>query len=370
MRTDAKHMTIQVRQGQVTVFFAFDIGFEVSMDKLSGMLSSVPVPPLTQKKQTPSYLQYASPPRLVNLGSIDALLSLPGNIQATVFDFGAASIAYRWPLTKPGDAFALGDLPRLSHALYARNLELHARKQAQRLIEMIRPAIVRPDLSSLVEDYYLFIVEEFDQPWLAETLLEQHRSTLAQVLRFETQPLSVEQQEDALAQRIAYFSNDLILVDWNAALIFDRDYWDAANVLELLNVELLEARYIDAELDKKIREYQGSLRKPTAWSLPFKTPYRKTIQELAELRIESLVLAKRVENALKLIGDQYLARIHNAATTRFYLSDWEAAISRKLDLIASFYQLLTDRVRTAQSHTLELIIILLILAEILLATFR
>ena len=100
-RADAKHMTIQIRQGQATALFAFDIGFEVSMDKLSGMLSSVPVPPLTQKKQTPSYLQYASPPRLVNLGSTDALLSSPGNIQATVFDFGAASIAYRWPLTKP-----------------------------------------------------------------------------------------------------------------------------------------------------------------------------------------------------------------------------------------------------------------------------
>ena len=108
----------------------------------------------------------------------------------------------------------------------------------------------------------MFVVEEFDHPWLAETLLEQCRSTLAQVLRFEMQTLSVEQREDALAQRIAYFSNDLILVDWNAALIFDRDYWDAANVLELLNVELLEARYVDAELDKKIREYQGSLRKP------------------------------------------------------------------------------------------------------------
>jgi hypothetical protein len=61
---------------------------------------------------------------------------------------------------------------------------------------------------------------------------------------------------------------------------------------------------------------------------------------------------------------------HNAATTRFYSSDWEASSSRKLDLIADFYQLLTDRVRTAQSHTLELVIILLILAEIILATFK
>jgi hypothetical protein len=361
---------IEICQGQVIALFAFDLGFEVSMDKLSGLLSSVPVPPLTQKKQRPSYLQYSRPPRLVTLGEADALQVTPGNVQATIFDFGAASIAYRWMLTTPGEKLPLEDLPRLSQELYARNLEVDARRRAERLMETIRPAIVRPELSTLVEDYYLFVIEEFDRPWQAEVLLGQHQSTLAQVLRFETQALSSEQQEEALSQRVAYFQNDLVLVDWNAALIYDRDYWDAANVLELLNVELLEARCIDAELDKRIMEYQEPLRKPAEGFLPFRTPYRKTIQELAELRIESLVLAKRVENALKLVGDQYLARIHNAATTRFYLSDWEAATSRKLDLIAHFYQLLTDRVRTAQSHTLELVIILLILAEIVLATFR
>jgi hypothetical protein len=360
----------QILQGQVIALFAFDIGFEVSLEPLGGLFSSVPMPKLTQKKQTPSYLQYSRPPRIANLGEIDPLLSTPGNIQAMVFDFGAASIAYRWPLASPGKALSLQDLPRLSQELYARNLEAHAKTQAQRLIETIRPAIVRPELSALVEDYYLFIIEELDRSWRAEELMAQHRSTLAQVLRFETQSLSQEQQEEALFQRISYFQNDLVLVDWNAAIIYDRDYWDAATVLELLNVELLEARYIDAELDKRISEYQGLVRKTTGWSLPFRTPYRKAIQELAELRVESLVLAKRVENALKLIGDLYLARLHNAATTRFYLPDWEAAISRKLDIIANFYQLLTDRVRSAQSHTLELVIIALIFAEILMAIFR
>ncbi len=360
----------QILQGQVVALFAFDLGFEVSLEQLAGLFSSMPVPPLSQKKLTPSYLQYARPPQIVNLGQTEPLRDLSGNVQAMVFDFGAASIAYRWPLTAPGQKLRLQDLPQLSQELYSRNLETHARTLARQLMEGIRPAIVRPELSSLVEDYYLFIIEEFDQLWCAEELVTQHHSTLAQVLRFETQPLSREQQEDALTQRIAYFQNDLVLIDWNAAIIYDRDYMDAATVLELLNVELLEARYIDAELDKRIGEYQGLVRKPTGWSLPFRTPYRKAIQELAELRTESLVLAKRVEGALKLIGDLYLARVHNAATTRFYLPDWEAAISRKLDIIANFYQLLTDRVRTAQSHTLELVIIALIFAEILMAIFR
>ena len=89
-------------------------------------------------------------------------------------------------------------------------------------------------------------------------------------------------------------------------------------------------------------------------------------------------MMERIKNALaqvpragaSTIHYLYLARIHNAATARFYLPDWETAISRKLDIIAYFYQLLSDRVRTAQSDTLELIIIVLILAEIVMAIFR
>jgi len=306
----------------------------------------------------------------VNLGEAAALFDEPGTIRAMVFDFGATSIAYQWPLTAPGQDLPLANLPQLSRELYSRNLEAQARAQVRRLMEKIETAIVRPELSELLEDYYLFILEALDQPWKARDLLTQSHATLAQVLQFETQPLSPEQHEEALSQRISYYENDLVIVDWNTALIYDRDYWDTANVLELLNVELLEARYIDAQLDQRIGGYQDLVHQQTGGIIPFRTPYRKIIQELAELRIESLLLAERVENSLKLIGDLYLARVHAAATRRFYLQEWETAISRKLDIIAYFYQVLTDRVRTAQSQTLEIVVIALIVAEILLAIFH
>jgi hypothetical protein len=49
--------------------------------------------------------------------------------------------------------------------------------------------------------------------------------------------------------------------------------WDVANLLELLNMELLEAR--DAELDRRIDEFQELLHKPTERSLPFRTLYER-----------------------------------------------------------------------------------------------
>jgi hypothetical protein len=355
--------------GRVIALFAFDIGFEVELEQLSGLPSSAPVQPLSPKKQTPTFLQYSKPPRVVNLGEIRPILSEAGRAQVTVYDFGAASIAYQWPLAAGEQALSLADLPQLSRTLYDLNLESQARQQIQLFMEQIRSAIIRPELSPLVEDYYLFVIEGFDQPRSGADLLARHGSLIAQVLRFETQSLSLEQQEDALGQRLSYYENDLVVVDWNAAFVYDRDYHDTVNVLELLNVELLEARYIDGQLDRSIGDYQGLSVKHRDWLVPFRTPNRKAIQALAELRLESLLLAERVDNALKLIGDLYLARVHAAAAQRLYLQDWESAISRKLDIIASLYQLLTDRVRTAQSQTLELVIIALILAEILMAVF-
>ena len=96
--------------------------------------------------------------------------------------------------------------------------------------------------------------------------------------------------------------------------------------------------------------------------------YRKLMNVAEEANAEVETIS--AENALKLIGDLYLARVHTAATARFYLPEWESAISRKLDIIASLYELLTDRLRTAQSQTMELIVIILILAEIILAIFK
>jgi len=355
--------------GSVMALFAFDIGFEVALEKLSRLPSSALAQPISPKKQTPAFLQYSKTPLVVQLGEIAPILSKPGRAQVKVFDFGAASIAYQWPLPTGPDAVSLAELQTLSRTLHGLNLEDRAKEQIQVFLEENRSAVTRPKLSPLVEDYYLFIIEEFEQPMSAANLIERYGSLIAQTLRFEAQPLSPDQQAEALNQRISYYADDLVIVDWNAAFIYDRDYRDTVNVLELLNVELLEARYIDEQLDRRISDYERIAPRQRGSLIPFHAPHRKAVQELAALRLESLVLAEKVDNTLKLIGDLYLARVHAIAARRLYLQDWESSISRKLDIIASLYQLLTDRVRTTQSQTLELIIIALILAEILMAIF-
>jgi uncharacterized Rmd1/YagE family protein len=76
-----------------------------------------------------------------------------------------------------------------------------------------------------------------------------------------------------------------------------------------------------------------------------------------------------VNNALKLLGDQYLARLYRAATERFHLAEWDNAIIRKLETLDSIYGKISDRVASQRMEALEWIVIILIAVEIALPFF-
>ena len=84
----------RIVKGQVVALFAFDVGYEVSLERLSGMLATTPVQPLSRKKQTPTYMQYTKPPQILSLGLATGHFAVAGSLQAKIFDFGAVSVAY------------------------------------------------------------------------------------------------------------------------------------------------------------------------------------------------------------------------------------------------------------------------------------
>lgn len=76
------------------------------------------------------------------------------------------------------------------------------------------------------------------------------------------------------------------------------------------------------------------------------------------------MLFERVANTLKLLGDQYLARVYRLASQRFHLEAWDASIIRKLQTLDSIYGKMSDRATTQRMEVLEWIIIALITISI------
>jgi hypothetical protein len=116
----------RVVKGQVAALFAFDVGHEASLERLSAMLGATPVHPLSRKKRTPTLMQYTKPPQILSLGLATGHFAVAGSIQATIFDFGAVSAAYCRPAWRK-NGVTPEDLAQVGHDLYDHDLGLHAK---------------------------------------------------------------------------------------------------------------------------------------------------------------------------------------------------------------------------------------------------
>ena len=136
-----------------------------------------------------------------------------------------------------------------------------------------------------------------------------HVQQITQILRAERQALSDQEIDDALASKISFSSNDIALVDWNASLLLDRSGDDVRTGLEFANVELLEIPYLDQKLDRALNQaYETLAKRPV--SLSRLLGYDSAdLRSVAELQVDNAVIFEGVNNTLKLLGDQYLARV-------------------------------------------------------------
>jgi hypothetical protein len=175
----------------------------------------------------------------------------------------------------------------------------------------------------------------------------------------------VDEVQDALSHRISFGTDDVAIVDWNAALVVDKEPEDVLTVLEFANVELLEMRFLDKRLDEALGQaYTRLSKRSQRW---FQFPSNpKDLRAISQWQVDSAILFEGVNNVLKLLGDQYLARLYRLAAARLHLSEWDASILRKLDTLESIYQKISDQVASWRMELLEWIVIVLILIEILL----
>jgi hypothetical protein len=71
-------------KGQVVALFAFDVGYEAPFERLSAMLATTQVHPLSRKKRTPTYMQYSRHPQILRLRLATGHFVIAGSIQARI----------------------------------------------------------------------------------------------------------------------------------------------------------------------------------------------------------------------------------------------------------------------------------------------
>ena len=195
---------------------------------------------------------------------------------------------------------------------------------------------------------------------------------LARLLSGENARLSEGARADLLRARFSYFPNDLVALSWDRALIVEpRGDTDVADVLEVANAQLLEMRYYDELLDFELpRMYErvSSARGAAAWLSARR--YARLARQFTTLVAEVTELTEKVDNALQVTEDVYLARVYAAAFDLFRVPRLNAAVDRKLAIIRDIYTALYDEASDSRSAVMEIAIVGLIVAEIVLALVR
>ena len=355
---------MDVRKGVCFALFAYEVGLSIRLDEAERRITA-----MTQRlrlgrtRRAPRYFEYRPAPLRVTFEADPLAIGefhSGAGVDVVLYDFGAVSVTYHLPIEGP-----FSRLLDMSETLYDNALLLaDSRSRVEHLLATIGEAVERPSISGSVEDYVIFQVEECASAPSVDELCVRCARDIAQILRCERRPLSEQEVQDALSCRISFGMDDATVIDWNAGLLYGRDTDDERAVLEFANVELLEMRHLDQQLDDALDQAYESLSRRREGRFRWPGTFDADRSRIAQLQVDSAVLFERVTNALKLVGDQYLARVYRLASQRFHLERWDAGILRKLETLNSIYGKMSDQAATRRMEVLEWIIIILITVSI------
>lgn len=348
-----------IAKGTCYSLFAYEVAQAIDLDVAERRLvAEAERQTIKQKRRAPASFEYRPAPLRVTRRGVEqahGVYRTSPTVEVVLYDFGAVSVSYATPIEGP-----FGGLPVLADELWGNApLLADSRRHVEAVLKQLGDAATRPQIGDTVEDYALFHIEAFTSACDAASLWTEHGHTLARILRAALHPLSQQEITDATTLRLSFGPNDAAIIDTDAAVLFDPEGEDVRMVLEFANSQLLEMRYLDQQLDDALENaYDTLLGRPARlWGAGRAGP---DLMRLGRLQLDAAILFEQVTNALKLVGDQYLARVYALASRRFHLADWDSTISRKLQTIDGIYGKMADRTATRRMEVLEWIIIVLI----------
>lgn len=210
------------------------------------------------------------------------------------------------------------------------------------------------------EEYSVFVVTGYTGD--PDQFLK-HRDVIVSLLKSELLDLDPQEVEYTLESRIKYGNNDLAIIDWDGAFLFDPtgDIEEDLELLTLANLQLLRHRILDHQLDGRLARMAEMLH-----NIPVAGTKRLQVKELSqrmketmEIRTISISELQRLERDIKLIGDWYSARFYELAATKFKIDEWRKNIRSKLESLEDTYSMVVENFSVSAKSRAEWLQIIL-----------
>ena len=347
-------------QGSVLVLIQFDVCEEIRLERLQQIFGARKVehPPL--KHPAPGYIRYERPPLVEPIEALvlDSGERLEGKIK--YYDYGVVSVVFELPFSGDWDT-----LIRLgSRWVWDVDFAGHASRIARQKLERAAPALVKPYPDWLSEDYFIFHVRQLAGNPSAAELVASDGGRLAQIVRGETVQLSEGERNEILQSRISYYTNDLTVIGWNAAFLYDSAAGaeTAIQLLEYANSQLLEFRHYDELLTRELESVYAALDKGTGLLARWRLARAAT--KLHTVLLDVAELTEHADNAIKFLSDMFSARLYKLAASKVGVPDYKDLVTQKVRTAEELYRFMVDQFNQSRAFFLELTVVVILVIEL------
>ena len=359
-------MEVKIKKGKILVYRVFDIGSEIDLEKVEALFEDKKLKERFKldRKHNMSLI-ISSSPVSVQLGTVSLKIQddmVPTELIAKVWHFGTVSLCFQIPIKEDTTWF---ELVKITNWIEQDpEIEEVANIKAKEFQNDIKYAIPVLNDWKINEDYVTYFIQELTGFDGSIANLKEKVDIPALILAEPKDMLSESIKKSILENSYQYFKDDLVVVDWNSALVIEPNgSMDVPLVIEFALNQLLELRYYDDILDQRLNTLYNEVvgRKKGLLS----NKYSQLAEDAGQMYLEISEIIENVENSFKTVGDFYLATIFRATSKRFRFDDWKKSIDEKLGNLAEVSKLLHSEVNESRNQLMEMVIILLIAIEVI-----
>ena len=354
-------LTMPALTGTIFVLIQFDVCEEIKLARLGEIISARTISQPSMKHPAPGYIRYERPPVVEPIDPVvlESGERLHGEIK--YYDYGVLSVVFQLPFT--GDWETLVRLA--SRRVWDIDFSALAARVAKQRLERAAPALVKPYDEWLSEDYFVFHVREIAALATAKELLEQQGPLVAQIVRGERTRLAESESNEVLQSRISFYPNDLAVIGWNAAFLYDTAAGAemAIQLLEYANSQLLEFRHYDELLTRELESVYNSLEQGSVLFRRWRMA--RSANALYSVLLEVMELTEHADNAIKFLSDMFAARFYRLAAAKVGVPDYKNLVTQKLNTAGDLYRFMVDQFNQSRAFFLELAVVIILVIELI-----
>jgi len=348
----------QMFSGNIYTFSAFDIGFDIDFKSLK-LCKDIKI----EHAHVSKFLKHYHMPIEIELPNYHETSRC---ISSKIHQFGAISLTYKMPFME-----TLPDL-RTTLLKIDEKYQKQSVNDAYNIYKKIKPFIVKPNFYHMKANYTV-VQLNINKNITGGQLKDHYGHDIATLLRFETESLSDFQKETIIASSIGYFKKDLIIIDTQAAFIYDPQYKELLDFFEFGNIQQLELHYFDKLLDKQLATlYERKTQSlPLLSYMPFiGSRYFDPVGDLNKLKVDISVITERLESSIKFGGESYFSEIYNLIIKQLDLRSWQKSIDKKINILKEIRYVYQNKVDANREDLISILIITLIMIEVCLAIMK